>query len=143
MRFTLWKIAEQDAGNAAQLARLLQVHEGAVHLPGFHAAVLEQQDCAVRVELPGSSQRSFDQRQAAAEKNAVRRARHHRLGSRKRDRPALLGFSESAREGFGVVAVSGSRAFVEARCRHWSVKADPAKFLPQKNLQRGEIAIAD
>jgi len=59
-RFTLGKIAKQHAGNAAQLARLLQMHEGAVHLPGFHAAIFEQQNRAVGVEFPGSSQRGFD-----------------------------------------------------------------------------------
>src|SRR5277367_4926721 len=143
MRFTLWKVAEQHPGHPAELAGLLQVHERAVHLPGLHAAIFEQQDCAVSVELPRSSQRGFDQREAAAEKNAVSRTGHHGLGSRKLDCPTLLRFSQRPREGFGIVAVGDSRAFIEARCRHWSIKADPAKFLPEENLQGGEISIAD
>ncbi len=86
------KFAEQHAGNAAQLARLLQVHQRAVHLPGFHAAIFEQQNRAVRVEFPGSAERGFDQREAAAEKNAVGRARHHGFGAGERDRPTCAWF---------------------------------------------------
>src|ERR1700677_1901986 len=143
MRFTLWKIAEQHAGNSAQLSRLLQMHECAVDLPGLHASIFEQQNRAVGVQLPGSSQRGFHQREAAAEKNAVARAGHHGFSSRKLNRPTLLGLGQRTREGFGVVAVSSSRTLIQASCGHRSVKTNPTKFLPEENLQRGDIAVAD
>src|SRR5580658_10448821 len=134
MRFTLRKIAQQHARNSAQLSRLLQMHERAVHLPGFHATIFEQQNRAMSIEFPGSSQRGFDQREAAAKKNAVRRAGHDGFSSRKRDRPALLGLGQRTSKGVGVVSVSSSRTFVQASCGHRSVKTNPAKFLPQENL---------
>src|SRR5580704_14728273 len=143
MRFTLWEITEQHAGHSTQLAGLLQMHECAIHLPGLHPAIFEQQYRSVSVELPGCSERGFDQRKAAAKKNAVSRAGHNGFSSRKRDRPALFGFGQRTSKGFGVVAVSGSRAFVQASCGHRSVKTNPAKFLPQENLQRGDVAVTD
>ena len=91
----------------------------------------------------GVPKRGFDQREAAAKKNAVGRARHHGFGSGERDGPTLLRFRYGARESFGVIAVSGSGTFIETRRRHGPVETDPAEFLPKENLQRGEIAIAD
>ena len=66
------KIAENDAGDAAKLPRLLEMHQRAIHLVRLHAAVFQQQDGACGVEFPRRAQRGFHKREAAAEKHALR-----------------------------------------------------------------------
>ena len=67
----LGKISEDDACNSTEFPGLLQVHQGSVHLPGLHGAIFENQNRAACIEFPGSSDRRFDQVQAAAEKCAL------------------------------------------------------------------------
>ena len=93
----------------------------------------------MRVQLPRRSKRRLHQIQAAAEKRAFSNTRRQRLALQV-DRPALLRFRNRPYKAFSIVSVRSACASIEARRNHRAVNRDPPKFLPQKNMQRSDIA---
>jgi hypothetical protein len=53
--FALGEFSEHHAGNSSEFARLFQVHERAINLPGLHASILEYENATMRVEFPGGT----------------------------------------------------------------------------------------
>ena len=53
--FALRKLSEHHAGNSSEFARLFQMHQRAINLPGLHAPVLKHENGTMRVEFPGST----------------------------------------------------------------------------------------
>src|SRR5271163_3037842 len=141
-RVALRELAENDSGETAQCAGLHQVHQDAIHLIGLHEEVLENENCAAGIELPGSAEGRLDKREAAAKENTLGRAREERF-SMEVERPATLGFREGAGEAFGVVAMGRARAAVKIRGDHGAIERDAMEFLPEKNFERGDVARAE
>src|SRR5579862_1149975 len=50
--FALGEFSEHHAGNSSEFARLFQMHERAINLPGLHAPVLKHENGTMRVEFP-------------------------------------------------------------------------------------------
>ncbi len=65
-RFTLGEIAQHDAAHVFKFSRLLQVHQRAIDLPGFHAAILQNKNRILRVQFPRRSDGRFHKSQAPA-----------------------------------------------------------------------------
>ena len=140
-RIRLRKIAENKSANAVELPCLPKMHQHAIHLIGLHRAILQNKDGILRLQLPRRSDRCFEKCEASTEHTAFGFACDHRLALQV-ERPAAPRFAHCAAKGGFIVPARNSGTGVKARRNHWPVKGYPAAALPQKNLQRRDVAEA-
>src|SRR5207253_1206129 len=118
------------------------MHKRAIDLPGLHAANLKQDNAAGRIEGPGCAERGLDEVHAAAEDKPFSKAAKNRFTLQiqfpRRRRAGYRGFERGS-----VVALWSASTGIEAGGDHRAVKTGPMKFLPNKNLERGDVAVAD
>src|SRR5215831_881633 len=110
------------------------MHERAIDLPRLHSAIFEKKDAASGVQLPRGAECGFDECEASAEHDTFG-------GSAQQSFSAEIHFPPRGRTEEGcfkgglLVSIGGVHSRIQTRRSHWTVKTDPAKFLPQKNLE--------
>src|SRR5260221_2572914 len=118
------------------------MHKGAIDLPGLHTAIFKEENAAGRIERPGRAEGSLDEVHAAAEDNAFGKAAKNRF-------TLQIQFPRRCRAGYRrferwpVIALRSISTGIEAGGDHRAVKTGPVTFLPQENLQGGDVAVAD
>ena len=115
------------------------MQQHAIELVRFQAPVLQHQNTAASVEFPRSANRCFDQSNASAQQRSYGRAARQRFPAQRRG-PAAIGRGHRAHESIRIVPPGGIGALVKAAGHERTVKSDPMKFLPQKNVDRRQIA---
>ena len=138
-RVGLGKFSEDDSAHAFKFSRLLQVQQHAIELVWFHSHVLKQQDRAARIEFPRRAHRSFDQCDAAAEQRPFGRAARERFAFERRG-PSAVRRRHRPHERVRIEPARCIWARIESAGHQRAVKRDPAKLLPQKNVDRRQIA---
>src|SRR6266849_5385318 len=138
-RLRLGEFAQHDAAHALEFSGLLEMQQHTIELIGFQSAILEQENRAARVKLPRRPERCFDKRDAAAKQNPSGRTAHQCFSAQLCG-PGAVRRRHRAHERIGIVAASRVRACVKAASHERAVKSDPAELLPQKNVERGQIA---
>src|SRR5260370_16100613 len=138
-RLGLWEFAQHDAAHALEFSGLLEMQQHTIELIGVQSAILEQKNRAARVKLPRRPERCFDKRDAAAKQNPSGRTAHQCFSTQLCG-PGAVRRRHRAHERIGIVAASRIRTGVKAAGYERPIKGDPAEFLPQKNVERGQIA---
>src|SRR5579859_604163 len=118
------------------------MHERAINLPRLHAAILKEENGSGGIEGPGCAERGLNKIHAAAEDNSFGEAAENRL-------TLQIQFPRRCRAGNRrferrlVIALWSVGTGVETGGDHGAIDTGPMKFLPEKNLQRGNVAVAD
>src|SRR5437667_11255250 len=118
------------------------MHERAIDLPGLHAAIFKEENAAGRIEGPRRAERGLNEVHAAAEDNPFAKPTKNGF-------TLQIQFPCRRRAGYrrfergSVIALRSVSTGIEAGGDHRAVKTGPMKFLPQENLQGGDVAVAD
>ena len=101
----LLHLSDYDAGDRVQFAGVEELDEEAVEVPGRQVDVLEEENAAVELDLPGRAHRLHEQPQAAADE------RRGRLPSADRPHVRIVGVARDL-AGRGAAEHRGQRSLV-------------------------------
>src|SRR6516162_8435786 len=118
------------------------MHKSAIELVGTYATVLENENRAFGVKLPGRAERGLKEREAAAEQTPFRFTGYKRIPAQTYF-PAAGHIADGLEKRVLVIPVGVVGAAIQSGGDHRPMKGDPTSHLPQIDLQRGEIAKSD
>src|SRR5260370_36257912 len=138
-RLTLGEVSEHNPATAFEFTGLFQMHQHTIHLVRFHRAVFEDQDRIPGVQFPRRSDRRLKKSHASAQ-HSPRRLTRQDGRTPQPQLPAAFRSAHRLKKGALIIALAPTRAGVEPGSHHGTVESDPVALLPEKDLQRGEIA---
>src|SRR6266851_1345648 len=138
-RLAFWKVSQHNPPHSCKFSGLFQMHQDAIHLVGLHSAVLENQDRIFGVQFPRRPNRGLEQSHASAQNSAHRLTCEDRFTSQPQFPPAFRS-AHRLKKGALVITLALTRTRVEPSGYHGAVERDPVTPLPQKYLQRCEVA---